>query len=410
VALGQESLPDAAGVRYHDGGIRVPDSTFRALHVASVEDAEGWTQVCQQATEGRVDLLVVSAGKLRGKNAKRFEQLHGKRDSAWVPIIAVTAPLNRKSRMTALPALADDFVARPVKRADLLVRTRTMLRMKELHGDLRKRNAELEQVNEELGRLNQELASRNRELEQGMEMANKVQDALLPQEYPEVKNISFCHLYMPADVVGGDLFQMKGMSGERAAIMLCDVSGHGIRAALVTSLLKAVFEHVYFEDKNTKQILCDVNSRFRNILGQLSPHIFATGLLMVVNGQECTVSVASAGHAPPLLIRKRNMSCEPLMGEELVGPALGFFQSPDYQTVERKLQHGDIVLGFTDGVYEVTNNEGEMYGLPRLMRFVGANARLIPRDLIQKIVTETDEFRGPRRRQDDVCLVAIEVH
>ena len=368
-----------------------------------VEEAGGCEEACERVASGEIDLLVLGSTSSQAEGGTLCERVHGNPDTAAIPIIAIIAPSSDGKGMTAVEIGADDFVRRPVNRADLLIRTRTMLRMKQLHDDLRSRNADLERVN-------RELAARNRELEQGLEMAQRLQEALLPQEYPPIKNISFCHLYMPADVVGGDFFQITGMSRERAAILVCDVSGHGIRAALITSILKAVFGHVYLEDKNATQILCDINSRFRSILGQLAPQIFATGFLLVVDGENCTVSVACAGHVCPFLIRKRDMSCEPLMREDEIGPALALFHSPDYPREEVQLSGGDIVLGLTDGVYEVLSAEGEMYGLERLRRFIAQNARLIPRDLIQKIVTETDQFRGPRKRADDLCLVAVEVH
>jgi len=375
----------------------------------AVENARSCSEARERVEKEEADLLVLGVTHPDAEECALCESAHFRDAGPWVPVLAVTDPPTGRDRMAALHVGADEFVVRPIKKAELVLRARMLLRMKELHDRLRARNAELEQANRKLARLNQELAARNRELEQGIEMAHKVQDALLPQEYPEVKNIAFCHLYMPADVIGGDFFQIKGMSHERAAILVCDVSGHGIRAALVTSMLKAVFEHVYLEDKNATQIMCDVNSRFRSILGQLAPHIFATGFLVVVDGEACKVSAVSAGHPCPLLIRKRDMSCQPLMDEERIGPALGFFHSPEYQEAEVELVSGDIVLGFTDGVYELTNEAGEMYGLERLSELVARNARLIPRDLIQKIVTETDEFRGPVQRPDDVCLVAVEV-
>jgi sigma-B regulation protein RsbU (phosphoserine phosphatase) len=78
--------------------------------------------------------------------------------------------------------------------------------------------------------------------------------------------------------------------------------------------------------------------------------------------------------------------------------------------VERHLSPGDIVLGFTDGVYEVMNNDDEMFGLERLKQLLEKTARMIPRDIIERVIRETDKFRGSRKRPDDVCMVAAEMH
>jgi sigma-B regulation protein RsbU (phosphoserine phosphatase) len=370
-----------------------------------IEEASDCSEACQRVAEGNIDLMVLDVSSGHERYQEACSRLHSNRKTENVPIIAIVGSEDEETEggEEAVAVGADDFVDRPLKRSDVLIRTRMLMRYKEVNEDLRQRNQKLEDIN-------QELAARNQELEQGMEMAHRLQETLLPQQYPAVENVSFNHLYTPADVIGGDIFQIAGLPDDRAAIFLSDVSGHGIRAALVTSILKAVFEHIYLEDKNATQILQDLNSRFRNIMGGLSPHIFATGFLLMVDGKNRSITVASAGHVCPLLISKDNMSCEPLGESNQTGPALGFFHDPEFPAVEKQLSTGDILLGFTDGVYEVMNENGEIYGLERMRQLIARNARLIPRDLIQKVVRETEEWRGSRKRPDDVCMVAVEVH
>ncbi len=381
-----------------------------------IVEAQGTPEAMQMLRAGEVDLLVLDASDPEVDGLALCEEMHGDSQTAAMPIIVVTDSKAAEDGMTALHCGADDFISRPLKMAPLLVRVRMLLRIKELNDGvlasnerLGQVNAQLKHVNVERGRVNRELANRNRELEQGMDMAQRLQEVLRPQQYPKLKNVAFSHLYRPADVVGGDLLQITSVGEDRAALFVSDVSGHGIRAALVTAIVKTVFQHVYLEDKNTAQVLGDMNSRFRNVLGPLSAQMFTTGILFMVAGPQRRLWVSSAGHQPPLLIRKHDMICTPIMGADQVGPALGFFNSPAYPIVECDLMPGDIVLGFTDGVYEVVNDAGDMFGMERLEELIAANARMIPRDLIQRIVTETDEFRGSRERRDDVCIVAVEI-
>ncbi len=305
---------------------------------------------------------------------------------------------------------ADGFIGRPFRRAMLRSRVRTLLRMKEWHERVAEQNRELLEVNARLDHTNQELMSRNRELEQSMEMAHRLQDAMLPQKYPRVANVSFSHMYSPADAVGGDIFHITGIEDGRAAIFIADVSGHGIRAALVTSIVKTVIDYIDLSDKTPAEVLQDFNSRFRSVLGPLTPQIYATAVLMMVDGNRRSIALANAGHPTPLLVSKQRMTAEPIMGLDDSGPALGFLPDPHYPTFERELAVGDIVLSFTDGIYEVVSEEGEMFGLDRLQALVADNAHLIPRDLIQKMVTETEDFMETPRRPDDVCIVAVEMH
>jgi len=355
------------------------------------------------------DVVLLDVESTGAGGAEFCEQLRSRPETEAVPVIAITRS-EVAEQVSALDMGADGLVIRPFRRGEVLSRVRTLLRMKELHDKVAQQNKEFLDANARLDVVNRELLARNRELEQGMNMAHRLQMALLPQKYPRVKNIGFSHTYAPAEAIGGDVFQIIGMSEGRAAIFISDVSGHGVRAALVASIVKTVIDYIDLSDKTPTDALKDFNSRFRNALGSMSPQIYATGVLMMLDGDDRTVAVASAGHPCPLLVSKERMSAEEVMDLDDTGPALGFVSDPEYPTVQRQLSTGDILLAFTDGAYEVVSEEGEMFGLARMQKLVADNTHLIPRDLIQRIVSETDEFMGTARRPDDVCLVAAEVY
>ncbi len=355
------------------------------------------------------DLVLLDIGTPDAEGAQFCSELRSRPETEALPVIVLTED-GRGDAATALEIGADGFVSRPFRRLELLSRIRMVLRLKELHDKVAEQNRQLLEVNERLDRLNQELTARNRELEQGMEMAHRLQEALLPQQYPRVENVSFSHKYAPAEAVGGDVFTLRGMGEGRATIFVADVSGHGVRAALVSSMVKAVIEYIDLSDKTPSDALKDFNSRFRSVLGRMSPQIYATAVLIVIDGDNRSLTIANAGHPRPLVVSKEHMTAEPIMALEEAGPALGFVSDPDYPTTEKQLSVGDIVLAFTDGAYEVISEEGEMFGLERMQQLVARNTHLIPRDLIQRIVTETDEFMGSARRPDDVCLITVEVH
>lgn len=364
----------------------------------------------QKAETDAPDLVLLDMTTPEVHGLEFCEQLRNCAATEAIPIIVIADGSGTEEEETVLDIGADGVICRPFERAELLTRVRTLLRTKELHDRLAEQNRQAVRVNVELDRLNQELMGRNRELEQGMEMAHRLQEALLPQKYPRIKNVSFSHKYLPADAIGGDVFQIIGMADGRAGLFIADVSGHGVRAALITSIVKAVVDYIDFNDKTPTEVLTDFNSRFRSALGPLSPQIYATGVVMMIDGERRSLSVADAGHPRPLLVSKGDMTAEPLMTMDELGPALGFVSSPDYPTCETELSVGDIVLAFTDGVYEVTNEQGEILGLERMQALIADNAHLIPRDLIQRLITEGEEFMGTVRRPDDLCLVSVEIH
>jgi len=356
------------------------------------------------------DLVLLDVALLDQSAIDFCKQLRADLETAAIPVIVIVSERAEEQELSALEMGADGFLCRPFERVELISRVRTLLRMKDLVDKVAEQNRQLLGVNAELDRVNQELRARNRELEFGTEMARRLQEALLPQQYPEVKNVSFAHAYMPAEAIGGDVFQIIGMPDGRAAVFIADVSGHGIRAALVSSIVTTVIDYIDLTDKTPTEVLLDFNSRFRSVLGPMTPQIYATAVVMMVDGENRRVMLAAAGHPRPLLVSKKRMSADPLMSLDDVGPALGFLSDPEYPTVERELAVGDIVLGFTDGIFEVMNSRGEMFGVSRLQELVASNAHLVPRDLIHRIITETSRFLGSPKHPDDICIVTVEVH
>jgi sigma-B regulation protein RsbU (phosphoserine phosphatase) len=366
-------------------------------------------EALRRTREMRPALVLLDINMSEADGVEFCKQLHSRAETEAVPVIVIAEETDGQQERV-LDIGADGVICRPFQAAELLTRVRTLVRMKDLHDRVAEQNRQLLDVNARLDQVNQEMMQRNRELEQGMAMARRLQEALLPQQYPHVKNISFSHKYTSADAIGGDFFQIEGMEDGRAAIFIADVSGHGVRAAIVASIVKTVIDYIDLNDKTPTEALQDFNSRFRSVLGPMTPQIYATGILMMVDGENRSVSLACAGHPSPLHVSKARATAEPLVGLDACGPAIGFLPDPEYPTVERKLEVSDIVLGFTDGIYEVINEQSEMLGLSRLQELVAANTRLIPRDLIQRIITETEEYMGTARHRDDICIVTVEVH
>jgi sigma-B regulation protein RsbU (phosphoserine phosphatase) len=356
------------------------------------------------------DLVLLDMTNQESEGVELCRLLHSRPETEATPVIVIAEQSGVEQGRQVIDIGADGLICRPFEPVELLTRVQTLLRMKDLHDKIAEQNRRFMEANERLDQLNQELTVRNRELEQGLAMAHRLQEALMPQHYPHVKNVGFSHKYTPAEIIGGDVFQISGVDENRAAIFIADVSGHGVRAAIVTSIVKTVIDYINVADKTPSEVLKDFNSRFRSVLGPMTPQIYATGVFMIVDGQEHKLSVACAGHPAPLHISKSQASAEPVMDIERTGPALGFLSDPEYPTVECDLEVGDIVLGFTDGIYEVLNEQDEMFGLQRLQRLVASHTRLVPRDLIQRLISETNEFMGTTRRPDDVCIVALEVY
>jgi sigma-B regulation protein RsbU (phosphoserine phosphatase) len=325
-----------------------------------------------------------------------------------LPILMLTALNQLEDRVRALDSGADDFVTKPFNRVELIARVQSLLRVKNLHDRLEERSHQLQDANRQLQVVNRELTSRNRELEMGLEMAHKLQEALLPQNYPALPGVTFCHKYMPADAVGGDFFEILPAGENQAAVFVCDVSGHGVRAALVTSVIKTLFEDIFPFARDPADMLCQINERFRTVLGTLVPQIYCTAFYMIVEAPSRTIRAACAAHCSPFYLDRTAGQVETLVPEESIAPAIGIRPDFNVDVVERTARPGDVVLGFTDGLFEVHNRRGEEYGIERMAGVLRDNFRSFPRELIQKLISDTESFMGGENRPDDVCLVAAE--
>jgi len=371
---------------------------------------QAWTvsDAFEMIQSSRPDLVLLDVTSPGIEGPELCRNLRADPETEALPVIVI-ADSAEDHADEVLAIGADGIICRPFEHVELTSRVRSLLRMSELHNSVKFQMDAMCSINEHLDSLNRELTTRNRELEMGMDMARRLQDALLPQRYPHVPGVAFSHAYTPSDTIGGDIFQLRAIDDERAAIFLADVSGHGVRAALITSIVKTVFNYIDLGDKTPDQALSDFNSRFRNVLGPLAPPIHATVVVMYLNGPQRTIALASAGHPSPLLIRPSEKTASPILSPAETGIACGFIANPEYVTVERKLTTGDVVLAFTDGIFEVLNAEGQEFGLDRLQTLAAENVRLVPRDLIHKMITETAAFAGGAPRGDDVCLVTTEV-
>jgi sigma-B regulation protein RsbU (phosphoserine phosphatase) len=325
-----------------------------------------------------------------------------------LPVLMLTALNQLEDRVKALEVGADDFITKPFNKVELLARVHSLLRVKNLYDRLEERNIQLQDANQQFKLLNRELTSRNHELEMGLEMAHKLQEAFLPQKYPRIENATFCHKYMPTEAVGGDFFEILPFGEQQVAVFVADVSGHGVRAALITSVVKALFDDIFLNEQRAEAMLSEMNRRFRVVLGSLVPQIYCTASYMTVHGPSRKLEVVSAGHPSPLLIdRESDQVCQ-MIADEDTAPAIGFMTEIAPKVISREMKPGDVVLGFTDGLFEVHDGRGEEYGVERVTQFITDNRQSIPRELIQKLITDTETFMGSDRRPDDVCVVATE--
>ncbi len=261
----------------------------------------------------------------------------------------------------------------------------------------------------------EKLQQRTEEMEAEVEMARQIQEAFLPREYPvfprgvpaEASALRFAHHYIPATTLGGDFFDILQLSDNKCGILVCDVMGHGVRAGLLTALIRGVVEEMGPRAEDPAHVLAEVNHSLAPILAQTGQPMFATTFFGVIDTESSKLTYANAGHPPPLLLQSTSGTIARLAPEN-PEPAAGLLDGFHYTAVTQEILPGDVFLAYTDGIIEAMAPDDDMFGEKRLQTFLLERRDLSGRDLLAQLVSDVEKFTGHKSFDDDVCLVAIE--
>jgi phosphoserine phosphatase RsbU/P len=263
-----------------------------------------------------------------------------------------------------------------------------------------------------------EIRQKNEQMETDLRMATELQQALMPSTYPMIPadavagatRLRFCHRYLPATQMGGDFFHIARLNDDRAAICICDVMGHGVRAALITAMMRAMIETHAMEALDPGRLLTKLNSEFTGILKQTGTLVFVTVLYCVIDVRLRNARFARGGHPPPLHAHRNSGEVKTIpLGGDSAGPAIGILPNAMFKTTEMKVSPGDFFLFFTDGIIEVESKDGSQFGIEGLRESVRANLHNPTESLLDAIVSDIYKFGDSTVLTDDACLVAAEL-
>ncbi len=203
---------------------------------------------------------------------------------------------------------------------------------------------------------------------------------------------------------------MAAISETQAAVFICDVMGHGVRAALVTAIQRTLVEELQPVAHEPGEFLTQMNRALLSILRRTRSPMFASAFYLVADVATGVMRYANAGHPRPLHLRRGAGVATFLDGGTVrPGPALGVFDGAVYLTFETLIAAEDLVLLFTDGLYEVESAKGELYDQTLLLRSVERRLYRSVEKIFEETIDEVREFSATKTFEDDVCLVGMEV-
>jgi len=247
------------------------------------------------------------------------------------------------------------------------------------------------------------------EINKELQIANQIQSSILPREIPQLAGLEIVARYVPMSAVAGDFYDFAVIDERRVGILVADVTGHGVPAALIASMLKVAFAAQTAHADDPARVLAGLN---RALCGKFEEH-FVTAAYVFVDLDKLLLRYAGAGH-PPLILAslKKAASREGQSREvEANGLMLGLFPEAEYAAVEIPLGSGDRILIYTDGILEAMNAAREEFGKLRLKDFLAASSKSAAH-LADSLLVELRRWSSAdagRPQDDDITLLVLQV-
>ena len=269
-----------------------------------------------------------------------------------------------------------------------------------------RKNLELkvEQRTEELQQALGDLKDKDDLIQKQLEIAGNIQRSILPGKIDDWNELKFSVRYIAMEKIGGDFYDVYQLKDDRLGILVADVSGHGIPAALVTSMAKISFGNASLLYDSPKRIFQDVN---QNILEHVKTQDYLTGFFVTID-DEYHVIYANASHQKAMLIRNDEGRVELL---DTNGLFIGAVEEAreTYEELSTSMNYGDRLVLYTDGIPEAINENREEYSNDRLQELVLKNKHLPLEDFTSFIIEDVQRFIGNASVEDDITLLVIEL-
>ena len=244
----------------------------------------------------------------------------------------------------------------------------------------------------------------HRALRKDLELAKDVQQAFFPQQSLSIPGLTCETFYQPAQSIGGDYYDFFPLHGGRWGIAIGDVSGKGIGAALLMASLQASLKAQAVHPHVDVSIMV---SEVNRLVHESSPgNFFASLFYGEYQPATRVLKYVNAGHNPPMVLRWRDGRCE-VIPLETEGTPVGALEQAEYTSATVRLEIGDVLIAYTDGITEAENPQCEFWGQQRLEKLLRSCHDRTPKEIIRSVLDEVADFSKGQPQRDDVTLVVV---
>jgi len=244
-----------------------------------------------------------------------------------------------------------------------------------------------------------------RVIEQEIEIARKIQQSNLPANVNLLKSIAIAARYVPMSTVAGDFYDIQKIDEKKVGILIADVSGHGIGAALIGSMLKIAFTSQSKNVDDPAKVLIEIN---RILQGKLESS-FVTACAVFIDIENRRMVYSSAGHPPPILWRSFTQEIHRLTNSNLM---LGPFPNINYENTVLNIRINDRLVLYTDGIIETSMKSGEQFGIDRLESLIKESSPYPAEGSADLFIERLEHWSGKSRStslDDDLTLIIIDM-
>jgi sigma-B regulation protein RsbU (phosphoserine phosphatase) len=242
-----------------------------------------------------------------------------------------------------------------------------------------------------------------KQAEKELGVAGEIQRSLIPHTFPEGEKYDMYAFSIPAKGVGGDYYDYIDFGSNKIAVMMFDVSGKGVPAALIMVMIRSILRTIATLEEETNDVLHRLNN---TISEEIVEDRYATGFYLLFDAERGIMSYTNAGHGPLVLYRASKDEFEYM---DTDGMPVGIMADIEYGKGYTTLERGDIAVLYTDGITEAMNEAHEEFGMDRFFDVIRSNKREPAREIANRILEEVNRFVGTAPQHDDETLLIFKM-